>query len=50
MIIVGGLLYVISSGDPARQKRARETIQYAVVGVVIALISYAIVKFVIKVI
>ena len=48
MIIVGGLLYVTSSGDPSRQKRARETITYAVVGVVVAIISFAIVNFVIK--
>ncbi len=50
MIIAGGFLYVISSGDPGRQKRARDTILYAVVGVVVAIVSYAIVNFVIKMI
>lgn len=48
MIIVGGLRYVISGGDAAQIKAARETIVYAVVGLVIAILSFAIVKFVLK--
>jgi cytochrome bd-type quinol oxidase subunit 2 len=48
MIIAGGFLYVISSGDPGRQKRARDTILYAVIGVAIAIMSFAIVNFIIK--
>lgn len=48
MIIVGGLRYVISNGDPKQVEVGRNTILYAVVGVVVSLMSYAIVKFVVK--
>lgn len=46
MIIVGGIRYVISAGDASQIKAARETILYAIVGLVLALSSYAIVYFV----
>lgn len=47
MIIVGGLRYVLSGGDAAGLKSAKETIIYALVGLVIALLSFGIVGFVI---
>lgn len=46
MIIVGGIRYGISGGDASQIKAARETIVYAVVGIVVAVLAYAIVKFV----
>ena len=46
MIIVGGLRYVTSGGDTASTKGARDTILYAVIGLVIAIMAYAIVNFV----
>jgi hypothetical protein len=46
MIIVGGLRYVISGGDTGSTKAARDTILYAVIGLVIAIMAYAIVNFV----
>ena len=48
MMVVGGLKYVISAGDPSQLKTARETIIYAVVGLVVAMLAFAIVKFVVK--
>ena len=48
MIIVGGLKYVVSMGHPKRVESARNTILYAIVGVVVALCSYAVVNFVIN--
>lgn len=48
MIIVGGIRYVISNGDASRIKSAKDTIQYAVVGLVVALLAYAIVNFILK--
>lgn len=45
MLIFGGLRYVISSGDAARVKAAKDTILYAVIGLVVAILAYAIVKF-----
>ncbi|MGK2896506.1 MAG: hypothetical protein ACSLEY_02820 [Candidatus Saccharimonadales bacterium] len=46
MIIVGGLLYVLSSGNPSNTKKAKDTILYAVIGLVVALLSYTIVNYV----
>ena len=46
MIIYGGLRYVISRGDASQVKAAKDTILYAVAGVVVAIVAYAIIKFV----
>lgn len=46
MIIVGGIRYSTSGGDAGQTKSARDTIVYAVVGLVIAIMSFAIVNFV----
>ena len=45
-IIVGGIKIVVSNGDPARYKSGRETVTYAVVGVILALVSYSVVIFI----
>jgi cytochrome bd-type quinol oxidase subunit 2 len=47
MIVVGGIRYITSDGDSNKANQARQTIIYAVVGVVVAAASYAIVNFVI---
>jgi hypothetical protein len=47
VLILGGLTYVTSTGDAARIKRAKDTILYGVVGIVVAILAYAIVNFVI---
>ena len=47
MIIIGGLRYVLSAGDPGSTKSAKDTVMYAVVGVIVALLAFAIVNFVI---
>ena len=47
MIVIGGLRYVISGGDGSQTKAAKDTILYAVVGLVIALMAYAIINFVV---
>ena len=46
MIIVGGVTYMTSQGDPGKTKKARDTILYGIIGLVIALLAYAIVNFV----
>jgi len=46
MIIIGGMRYVLSSGNPAQVQEAKNTILYAIVGLVLALGAYAIVTFV----
>jgi hypothetical protein len=47
-IIIGGIRYVTSGGDQANIKAAKDTILYAVVGVVVAMLAYTIVHFVIS--
>ena len=44
-IIVGGLRYVLSAGDPKRISQAKDTILYAAIGLAITLTAYAIVNF-----
>ena len=47
MIVVGGLRYTLSNGDASRIKSAKDTVLYSVVGLVVAMLAYAIVNFVI---
>lgn len=47
MIIWGGLRYVVSGGDSKKVTDAKNTILYAIIGLIISLLSYAIVNFVI---
>lgn len=46
VIIVGGLRYVLSGGDPKNTAAAKDTILYASIGLVVALLAYGIVNFV----
>lgn len=46
MIIMGGIQYTTSQGDAAKTTKARNTILYSIVGLVIALLAFAIVNFV----
>ena len=47
MIVVGGLRYVISGGNSGNITAAKNTILYAIVGLIIAIMAYAIINFVI---
>lgn len=47
MIIVGGIRYATSGGDASQTKAAKDTILYAVIGLVVAILAYAIVNFVV---
>jgi ABC-type Fe3+ transport system permease subunit len=46
MIIIGGLRYVLSNGDSKAVGEAKNTILYAVIGVIVAIMAYAIIGFV----
>lgn len=46
MIIFGAFRYVLSGGDSSSVTAAKNTILYAVVGLVVAILAYAIVHFV----
>lgn len=47
-IVVGGIRYVVSGGDQAGVKAAKNTIMYAVVGLVVVIAAAAITNFVIN--
>ena len=47
MIIIGGFRYVISQGDSGAVTSAKNTILYAVIGLIVAIFAWAIVDFVI---
>ncbi len=47
MIVVGGIRYTLSAGDQNAAKAAKDTILYAVIGLVVAILAYAIVKWVV---
>lgn len=46
MIIIGGLRYVISGGNSASITGAKNTILYALVGLIVAFLAYAIINFI----
>jgi hypothetical protein len=45
-LVVGGIQMVASAGDPKRFAQGRESVIYAVVGLIIAISAFAIVQFV----
>ena len=47
MLVYGGFRYVTSGGDASAVTAAKNTILYAVIGIIVAILAYAIVDFVI---
>ena len=47
MLVIGGLRYVTSNGDQNAVTSAKNTILYAIIGIVVAFLAYAAVNFVI---
>jgi len=47
MIVISGLRYVLSDGDPGRISKAKNGIIYSLIGLLIALTAEAIVAFVV---
>ena len=47
MLIYGGIRYTVSGGDSNSVTAAKNTILYAIVGIVVALLAFAVVNFVI---
>jgi uncharacterized membrane protein YidH (DUF202 family) len=45
-LVVGAFRYIISNGDQAQIQRAKNTILYSVVGIVVSLLAFTIVQFV----
>lgn len=46
MIMIAGLQYITSTGDPQKTKKAKDTIIYALIGLVISVSAWVIVGFV----
>ena len=47
MLIFGGFLYITSAGNPEKVKNAKNTIMYAIIGLIIAIFAYAIINWVV---
>lgn len=47
-VIVGGILYALSTGDSAKTAKAKDTIIYAVIGLIIVSSAFAITNFIIR--
>ena len=47
MIVIGGIRYTTSNGNSSQIKEAKDTIMYAIIGLVVAILSYSIVNFVV---
>ena len=48
MLIIGGFRYVVSQGDQSQVTSAKNTILYAVIGLVVAIMGYTVISFVIS--
>jgi hypothetical protein len=46
-IMIAGIKYITAGGDPARTVSAKNTLQYAIVGLIIAILARAIVGFIV---
>lgn len=44
-VIYGGILYITSGGDAEKTKKARDTLLYAIIGVIIIILAIAIVRW-----
>ena len=47
MLIIGGIKYVISGGDSKKVTDAKNTVLYAIIGLIVCFLAFAIVNFVI---
>jgi hypothetical protein len=48
MLIIGGLRYVLSTGDDKQVVGAKNTILYSIIGIVVAILAFAAVNFVVS--
>jgi len=48
VVAIGGLRYILANGDPSALAQAKNTILYAIIGLLVAVSGYAIVTFVLR--
>ena len=46
-MIIGGVNYMTSSGDTGKVKKAKDTILYGLIGLIVCVLAFALVQFVI---
>jgi len=46
MFILGGFEFLISSGNPEKVKKAKDTLVWATIGILVITLSYSVLKFV----
>lgn len=46
MIVIGGYRYVMSAGNPEGAKKGRQTITYAIIGLVVSVLAYTLIAIV----
>lgn len=47
VMIIGGVNYMTSSGDAGKVKKAKDTILYGLIGLIVCVLAFALVQFVI---
>ena len=47
--VYAGFIFLVSAGNPEKVKKAKDTMLYAIIGIVVAMASYAILSFIFKV-
>lgn len=47
VVIIGGINYMTSSGDAGKVKKAKDTILYGLIGLIVCVLAFAIVNFVV---
>lgn len=47
-IVYGAYMYVLSNGDSGRVKKAKDTLLYAVIGIVVVILAFVITRIVIN--
>lgn len=50
VIVIGGVMYMTSQGDPGKTKKAKDTILYATIGLIISVLSFIIINFVVNIV
>lgn len=48
MFVYGGVLYITSGGNDEKIQKGKQTLTYAVIGLVIVVLSYALISFVVN--
>jgi len=44
-LILGGIMYITAGGDPSKVDRAKDVLVYAVIGVGVAVLAWALMRF-----